>query len=239
MNRNPHKKRIEVLINIWSLLTKLKNTINRIDVIKILKSNYEKFKLEPLRGLAKPDDIYEKELSSLYVVGKYGLGLYDEFKDLFERIFRNEILYDELIKRLREVNEPTKVREMLTSLLGEINEINLVKLLRLPFTSTVLGFSSEEDFINLINKIKAALPEFEETIKRYIRFYVAFRTAEAIAKGIIRDRIGKEAFKQALCLKLGFPKVIPNDHYVYSIAKDVFKIPERILTKILKIEEGK
>ena len=80
-------------------------------------------------------------------------------------------------------------------------------------------------------------PDMEKTIRKYARFYVAFRTAEAIAKGEIKNKIEKEAFKQSLALRLGLEKIIPDDNYVYIIAREVFKVPDNVLRKILKVKE--
>ncbi|MEB3860121.1 MAG: DUF2192 domain-containing protein, partial [Desulfurococcales archaeon] len=73
-------------------------------------------------------------------------------------------------------------------------------------------------------------------VSKYARFYIAFQVASAISRGRVRDRLTKEAVKQALALELQPLKgVIPDDKYIAVIASEVFKIPKRHLLNMLKI----
>ncbi|MEM0366487.1 MAG: DUF2192 domain-containing protein, partial [Acidilobaceae archaeon] len=77
-------------------------------------------------------------------------------------------------------------------------------------------------------------PEKSKTIKNYIKFYIAFKIAEAISNGEVRDRISKEALKHALALEFKLEKRgLPDDSYIRMIAREVFNIPEKILNNIL------
>ena len=76
-------------------------------------------------------------------------------------------------------------------------------------------------------------------MRKYTRYYIAARLAQAIAAGIVRSRIAKEAFKQALAAKIGLEKIMPDDEYVEYIASTVFGVPKRRLARILgKAEEA-
>jgi hypothetical protein len=55
-----------------------------------------------------------------------------------------------------------------------------------------------------------------------------------IATGEIRSKVDKEARKQALNLKMGLGKVMPDDAYIYNIARNVFKVPKQKLIGILQ-----
>ena len=80
MARNPHARRIEALINVWSRLTHRSNMgLNREELMLMVKEEYRRRRVEPIRGTSRPPDIFEKELSALYAVVKYGLGFSGEY----------------------------------------------------------------------------------------------------------------------------------------------------------------
>ena len=109
-------------------------------------------------------------------------------------------------------------------------------MLRIAFTKTILGFDTEESFIGILKRVREAFPEEERTVRNYVRYYIAFKTAEAIARGEIRNRVLKEAYKQALSARIGFEKAIPSDDYIKDIAVHVFNVPEHILSRILSLK---
>jgi len=225
-----HRKRIEAAIEL--LGDALEYNWSRDKLKEEMKKLYEKEGISPLRGLALPPDILDKELATLYVVGKYGMGLTDE--EMGEA-FEFERKLEKAAKIIMEA--PPDARDKIRELVGPIDSNALARIFRIFFTATVLGFMDENEFIKLIRNALKLFPDMEKTIRKYARFYVAFRTAEAIAKGEIRNKIEKEAFKQSLALRLGLEKVIPDDNYVYIIAREVFKVPENVLKKILKVKE--
>ncbi|MEM4718271.1 MAG: DUF2192 domain-containing protein, partial [Desulfurococcaceae archaeon] len=81
--KTPHKTRIQVAIAILSELVKSINQIDRSKAIEILKETYASRRLQPIKGKTTPQDIYDKEMSTLYVIGKYGLRLDSEYPELF------------------------------------------------------------------------------------------------------------------------------------------------------------
>lgn len=120
---------------------------------------------------------------------------------------------------------------------GEISKEKLIKILRVPFTGTILGFIEENVFIKFINSLLHEYPEYENSLRNYMKFYIAFRVAEFIAKGEIKNRVSKEALKHAIAVRIGANKAIPSDKYIYTIASEVLKIPTKILKKVLSINK--
>jgi hypothetical protein len=112
-------------------------------------------------------------------------------------------------------------------------------MLRVAATSVVLGFRDEDYMIKLLQKLPKVLPETEKTVRKFARFYIALRLAQAIAGKIVRTRIAKEAFKQALAARIGIEKIMPDDEYVMFIAANVFEVPQSKLRKILTVKEKK
>ncbi len=234
------KRRINVLMDVWNKVIELweetGGTLSRGDVVKILRDIYEKESIKPLKGAYNPADIYDKELISLYVVGKHGMGLEEQYPELFDRIFGDEVKFESIIDIV--LREPTdRAVEKVKTILGELTDNTLARILRLKMTEVYFGFSSNESFVNLIKVLSKAFPHKSKTFENYIRFYIAFRVAEAIAKGEIRDRISKEALKHALALELGLSdkRKLPDDNYISKIALEVFNVPQKSLAGVLSV----
>ncbi len=231
--RDPFRKRIKVIINILGDALN-KRGLTREELIDYVKEVYNKQGLQPIRGKAIPPDLYDKELASLYVVGKYGLGLDIDYPEFFKKIFYKELLFDKAVDYILN-NDYGSAREVIIELSPEntINSNTLARMLRIAFTRTLLGFMDEKEFIKLLKKSVEAFPEEERTIRNYVRFYVAHKVAEGIYRGSIRNRVTKEAYKQAFAAKAGFPKTTPSDEYILVIAREVYSIPDHVLNKVL------
>ncbi len=223
-----HRKRIEVATDL--IAEALEKNWDRKRLEKELSKKYEEEGISPLRGLALPLDIIDKEMSTLYVVAKYGLGLSEDMDEVFSTEKKLERAAELLLEK------GADARQQILQEFGGIDSNTLSRIFRVIFTSVVLGFRPEEDLIKLLHKAKEAFPEEERTVKKYARFYIAFRVAEAIAKGEVTDKLSKEALKQSLSLKINLPKILPDDEYIYIIAKEVFKVDDNTLRRILKIE---
>ena len=236
------RRRIAVLTDIWvKLLDRVdaELSFDRDDLKKLLEDMYNMEGLSPIKGKATPPDIFEKELVSLYVVGKYGMQLYEDLPEIFDRLFYNEMKYDEAVSYLLE-EEPEKARRLVEMMFGEVTMNLLAKIFRVMVVRELFGFNGEEKFAALIASAAKAFPELEDGIKKYLRFYIAIKVADAIARGEIRDRITKEVWKQALALRLGYDKsVIPDDAYIAHIAREVFKVPRRVLVRLLRLQKQK
>jgi hypothetical protein len=238
------KRRLQILMDLWlSIISRWESgqELSRKDVIEMLQRTYESAGIEPLRGASTPPDIYDKELASLYVVGKYGMGLEKQYPELFDNIFMKEIKYEEAIQILESEDGNTeKTRDIIKTILGTLDDNEIARMLRLKFTKVYFGFTTEDNLYKVIKNLYDRIPEKRKLASKYARFYIAFRVASAIARGDIKNKIIKEIFKQASALKLSqIHGIIPDDSYIATIARDVFRVPERTLRQILTLESGK
>lgn len=215
-----HRKRIEVAINVWGEILE-KTFENREQLVSYLEAVYRENKLEPIRGKTRIN-IYDKELATLYLVGKYGLALEDEISS-FSDLFHVEIKADKVLSRVLSGEDP---RNAVVSEFGSTEEDNVFRVLRLAMTAVVLGFMDEETFIRVLESFEKAFPELDRNFTSFKRFYIAFRLAEKIAAGEIRNRLEKEAYKHALCVKLNAEKAAPPDSFIRDIAVNALKVPE-------------
>ncbi len=230
------RRRISILTDIWgTLLDEYKETINsREDLITLLEKRYSLEGISPIKGKATPPDIYEKELVSLYVVGKYGMHLDEEFPELFEDLFSFEVKLDKALEYLVE-GRIQEARKFLEENFEEVTMNLLSKVFRVAVVKELFGMTGEEEAAKAFKAAVEAFPELEPSIRKYLRFYIAIRVADAISRGEIRDRLTKEAYKQALAVRLGWDKtVIPDDAYVGHIALEVFRVPKKVVTHILR-----
>ncbi len=233
--RSPYKRRIQVAVSILSELSKRTGELTRPYVVEFLRKTYERQGLQPIRGKALPQDIYDKEMATIYVVGKHGLNLHEEYPELFEKVFYLEESYEKAVENVLKGDFET-ARKILkeVSSTGVIDSNTVARMLRIPLTKLVLGFAKEEEFATILRKTMEAFPEEEATVLKYARFYVAFKLAEMIFRGEVKSREYKEALKKALAIRIGFSKATPSDDYVKAIAESVFELSDQDLKDILK-----
>ncbi|BFI74039.1 hypothetical protein YN1HA_1370 [Sulfurisphaera ohwakuensis] len=225
MVKEIYKERVKVLTDLWSKILQDEN-LARGDVIELLKESYEEKGIKPIRGF-KAEDLYEKELISLYVVGKDGLGLFDDYRDVFNRLFSFEINYDDALKLILE-NKPLDAYEKLDRDKG-----NVAKSLRLAFIETVFSFKPEEILFNAIRNLNnTALDDLKHTAVSFSRFYTAFKIAEGIAEKSIRDKMSLEVMKKVIAINIGIKYPLPRQEYISLIASEVFNINQKILKRI-------
>ncbi|MGB9828014.1 MAG: DUF2192 domain-containing protein, partial [Thermosphaera sp.] len=98
--RSPYKRRIQVAVSILSELSKRTGELTRPYVVEFLRKTYERQGLQPIRGKALPQDIYDKEMATIYVVGKHGLNLHEEYPELFEKVFYLEESYEKAVENV-------------------------------------------------------------------------------------------------------------------------------------------
>ncbi|MCE4615236.1 MAG: DUF2192 domain-containing protein [Desulfurococcales archaeon] len=233
---NNTRRRISILTDLWGLiLDEYKESINsREDVISVLEKRYRMEGLSPIKGKATPPDIYEKELVALYVVGKYGMHLDEEFPEIFEDLFEFELKLDRTLEYLL-TKSSNEAREFIEKTFDEVSMNLLSKIFRVAVVKELFGMAAEEEVAKAFKNAVTAFPELEPSIRKYLRFYIAIRVADAISEGEIRDRLTKEAYKQALAVRLGWDKtVIPDDAYVGHIALEVFNVPKKIVSYFLR-----
>ncbi|MCD6429048.1 MAG: DUF2192 domain-containing protein [Desulfurococcales archaeon] len=228
---NIKRKRVKAYVDALGELL-MNNEPSRELAINLVRKALERENVEPLRGASKPDDIYEKELISLYIIGNRGLGIKDEYKDLFEKVFHKEIKYDRIVQVLLSSNSPARAREAILEILPELSEVDVAKILRYALTLYYLDFEKAELVIDVIRKLRDAFPEHEDTIRRFTKFFIAVKLADEISSGGIRNRVEKEIRKQLLSIKTGIEKSTPSDDYVVKVAKVVFNIPSKTLENI-------
>jgi hypothetical protein len=72
--RETQRQRIDAALDVLSRLLREKIT-DRGKAVKILEETYRKRALQPLRGKAWPQDIWDKEMATLYTIAKYALML--------------------------------------------------------------------------------------------------------------------------------------------------------------------
>ncbi|MEZ0345048.1 MAG: DUF2192 domain-containing protein [Infirmifilum sp.] len=215
-----HKKRIEVAINVWGEIL-AGSFSSREELTQYLRMVYEENNLEPIRGKTKID-IYDKELATVYIVGKYGLGLEPELEQ-FSELFSIEIKSEKVLERVQRGENP---RTAMMDFFGSIDENMIFRVLRLGMTAVILGFMPEESFISMLFSFEKEFPELEKNIQGFKRFYIAYRIAEEIAAGKVRNRIEKETLKHALCVRLNAEKAAPPDWFIREIAVEALKLPE-------------
>ncbi|MEM3228961.1 MAG: DUF2192 domain-containing protein [Fervidicoccaceae archaeon] len=234
-----YRKKISVAIDILSEISE-KMIADRDKVIKLLKEKYEEYRISPFRGIAQPEDLYDKEMATLYVVGKYGMGLDEDYPEIFERVFEKEKKYEAFINAIIPEQGNGDSRARLLEKLGssELSSNDVARILRIVFTKVIFGFAQDDELLNLMNKIEKFFPENAKDVRNFKRFFIGFKLAEMIATGEIRSRVEKEAMKQALVLKLGSGKTAPDDKYVSVIARKVFKVPGEKIEKLLSLGES-
>ncbi len=207
--------------------------VTRERATELLKSEYSSLSISPIKGASEPADLYDKELTSLYVVGKYGMGLDEQYPEIFDGLFPVESKIEQSIEALL-AEEPANARDKVLALLGEVDGNIVARILRMALTKIYFGFSDYDLMKRLSDALAAAFPEREVDVNRFLRFYAAFRLALAIEQGEVRDRITKEAVKHATVIQLGKGKeTLPSDEYVAKIASEVMKVPTRVLRQIL------
>jgi hypothetical protein len=230
--RRTQKARIDAAMEALSLILR-EGVTDREAARRILSEVYQKHAVQPIRGKAWPPDIWDKEMATLYVLAKYAFALNEENPELFNKIFSFEETLEEAASLLLE-KPPSEARRFFLFLLGgDIDDNTVARLLRVESTKVLLGFGDEDRFIKLLKKLSKVVPEQERTVRKYARYYIATRLAQAIAAGIVRNRIAKEAYKQALAARIGFDKTMPDDEYVGYIALNVFGVPKKRVERVL------
>ena len=226
--KNPNKHRIEACIEVWGLIAngKIKS---REELVKALKEAYDNHGIEPFRGISKID-LYDKEIATLYIIGKYGLNIYDEVKGKVGAIFKPEELYDKAVKAVLEGVNP---KQALQELFEKVDSQVFFRILRFAVTLNLLGYLDDDKLRLVISEMFKSFPEFSERYRSFIRFYVTLKLCELIALGKVRNRIEKEILKHTLCLKFNAPKATPSDKLLFDVAVNVFALKRSILENIL------
>jgi len=224
------RKRLKILVDMWGeIMSRSSEGLTREEVIKILRNRYEREGVEPVRGAANPSDIYEKDLIALYIVGVDGLGIAQDLPKHVLDIFERERKYIEAVDAILK-GDSDNLREKLIQIIGSPPDSALIsKIFRVEMLRYYYGFKDRDDMPRILEALSKAFPEEEKTSKRLTKFYIAMKVAEAIIKG--------EALKQAIAIKLGSPRALPDDNYISKIMQTVFGAKVSKYSKILRIEK--
>ncbi|MCD6508834.1 MAG: DUF2192 domain-containing protein [Thermoprotei archaeon] len=227
-----YSDRTETCIEIWGMILEgIADTRGKIRAL--LEEYYNERNIEPIRGKTKID-IFDKELITLYIVGKYGLGLQSEARKIFDGALELESKCDLAYHMMRRGENP---RDVMNKVFGSLDSPILFRVLRFAVTLTLLGFEREENLIKTLQSVANAFPEYASRFPLFARFYITLRLGEAIALGKIRTPLEKETMKHALCMKMGFSKCAPSDTLIYDIAKSIYKVKEEKLRRLLSLRE--
>ncbi|MCG2869273.1 MAG: DUF2192 domain-containing protein [Vulcanisaeta sp.] len=243
--RQLYKNRIEAATEIWSKIMRNEVT-SRSQLEELVYIAYKQRGIEPFRGLSKIR-IYDKEIATIYIVGKYGLGLVDsDVSNALKDLFSVEIACDEVYNYLKSRGfqlgdgDIEQLRKMLdNNVLGPNIDERGFRVLRYVFTGTIMRFFPEDDFVGTYRALAKAFPDLASKFMRYVRFYVAFRVAEDIALGNIKRVEEKKIMKYTYCLRLNLTKCAPHDKLIREIALRVYKVPKRVLDRLFPNEDQK
>jgi len=240
VQKGVYRKKVSVAIDVLSEIAE-RGLSDRGEVVDLLKRKYEELRISPFRGIAQPEDLYDKEMATLYVIGKYGMGIDEDYPELFSSLFDREIKYEEFAREiLSNDDDATKKSRALEKLGTDVLTSNdVARILRVEFTKVVFGFSSEDELLRLMSEIERIFPENAKDVRNFKKFYIGFKLAEMITTGEVRNRLEKEAMKQAMVLKLGSGKLAPDDRYIATIARRVFKVPREKIERILSLGEAR
>lgn len=225
MHRNRVEACIEVLGDVLS-----REQVTRGEVIALLYNTYRKYNLNPLRGKAGSALLYDKELITLYIIGKYGLGVIDENTELAKKVFDIETKLDYMCRKLLTSLDSEAVNEALDEV-EKLDDDTFFRLLRFCFTLQILGFLSEEKFLDMLRKIYSR-QKLRSKVRRFTKFYIAYKIAEMIARGQIKHKKEKNLWKNILAANTGIEKTVPEDLQIAIIASKIFNIPMNTLEKI-------
>lgn len=229
------------MMNVWNNIISVWDSGQQVDrqgAIELLRREYESLKITPIKGSADPSDLYDKELTSLYVMGKYGMGLDEQYPEQFDSLFNLEIKLEQAASML--IAEGVNAKDKVLMLLGAVDGNTVARILRIGLTKVYFGFADDSHMKQLSDAISAAFPERADDVNRFLKFYSAFKVALAIEQGSVRDRLTKEALKEAVAIQLGRGReAVPSDRYIVKIASEVFKVPGKVLRQIFGgIKEG-
>ncbi|MCS7139241.1 MAG: DUF2192 domain-containing protein [Candidatus Nezhaarchaeota archaeon] len=206
----------------------------RMEVIEKLSEAYKKRGIGPIRGWSSKN-LYDKEMATVYVVGKQGLGLDFNETHALNEVFSAERSYERTYNKVIEGVRPS---EAIQSICGSVDKNNIFRVLRIALTAVVLGFEPEEKLMRLYWTMAEEFKQYERSFFTFMRFYVALRVAEKIALGEIKNRREKEALKLAICVRNNVRRMAPPDELISLILKEVFGVPKHIINRILGVAKS-
>ena len=232
--RQLHKDRIEATLTLLERVLTGAVT-SRSALVAELQALYAARGIEPFRGLSK-EGVYDKEIATVYLVGLYGAAVLSPGD--YDNIFYTEnkaLEAVEIIKSVTEVISPEtkeELRKKTEEVKGKSTEDKVFRVLRLVFTGAVLGYYPEILMVKAIKTYETVYPDLSERLVNYAAFYSAYKIAEEIALGKIRNPDDLKILKYTYCLKLGFQKCKPSDKLIAEVAGSIYKVNKTLLTKL-------
>jgi len=229
-----HKDRIEAALTLLERVLTGAVT-SRSALVAELQALYREKGIEPFRGLSR-EGVYDKEIATVYLVGVYGAAVLSpgEYDNIFY-IENKAMEAIEIIKSVTEVVSPD-VKEMLMKKTEEIKgksaEEKVFRVLRVVFTGAILGYYPEILMVKSIKTYEMVYPNLSERLVNYAAFYSAYKIAEEIALGKIRNPDDLKIQKYTYCLKLGFQKCKPSDKLIAEVAGSIYKVNKTLLAKL-------
>lgn len=229
---NIRRKRIMALVNTWSKIVR-DNIVSRGQAVEILRKCYEELGVEPIRGASLSHDLYDKDMGSLYIVGKWGLGIDKELsKEVLENLFSTELRIEHVVEKIQRVSSFDELCKEDADTCKSIDDKLTARILRFVFTLYYFGFIDRTMFIQLIRKIYSVLKPAEETVRRFARFIIAYEVGKKIAESEIKSRIDLNMAKNTVALDIGIPNALPSLSYIIEVAKHFFELPQDLINSL-------
>jgi len=197
--------------------------VSRGRAVEILRKSLGEVGVEPFRGIRFSDEVYEKELISLYIVAKNILRLPTlNSEGALGEVFQVERLLDRVVRVLLGESNPEKVREMLSQAFGTVDEVVLSKVVRYVATEFYLDVLDEKAAVKAVGNLVKALPEFREEFKRILKFFLAVVVGSKIVSGEVKSRVEVDLARKALAISLGLSGGAPSIEYIADVVKIVY-----------------
>ncbi|MEM4908563.1 MAG: DUF2192 domain-containing protein [Ignisphaera sp.] len=229
---NIKRKRVAVIVNAWSRIVK-ENISTREQAVEILKKSYEEMGIEPIRGSSTSPDLYDKDMASLYIIGKFGLAINEELaKEAIENIFSIEVMLEKVVDIVKNVESYDQLCKEYPGICKILDDKLVARLLRYIFTMYYFGFIDRSSFFELLKKTYVVLRPLEETIKRFTRFVIAYEVGKKISENEIKNKTSLNMVKNMIALDIGIPHTLPSTRYVIDVAKHFFEIPQDLINSL-------
>lgn len=229
---NLRRKRVQALVNAWSKIIR-EGAVSRDRAAEILKKCYEELKIEPIRGVSLSPDLYDKDLISLYIIGKLGLGIEKEFgKDNIKKLFYIETKIEHIVNKFKNVSSYEELCKEDAELCSGLDDKFVARILRYIFTMYYFGFIDRETFVELIRKSYTILKPMEETVRRFAKFVIAYEVGRKAIESEIRTKMELNMVKNTIALDLGIPNALPSTGYIIDVAKYFFNLPRDFINNL-------
>ncbi|MCX8184325.1 MAG: DUF2192 domain-containing protein [Sulfolobales archaeon] len=196
------------------------NTVDRDWTVEELRKALKEVRVEPFRGIKHSEEVYEKELLSLYIVATRILRLpLKKFGNTFEEVFSNEVNLNRVATILKKRRDIQDVRTTIEKYLGVVDEVSLSKIIRYVTTEYYLDLINEDEAMRSIGNIIKIFPEFEDRFSRMTKFFIAVLLGSKIVSNEIKSKLELEMQKKAMIINLGLRSGAPSDEYIIDVTK--------------------